>query len=137
MNKDILTVKKNSPAVKAKRLVELQAIYNKIKPEIDALKADLLQTLQEQDVYTLKTGTYTLSRAKRVTPFVSEFHLLKKSLDLANIPYETQEVFIPQMNIVFRKAIDEGRDLPGLTGTVTEYVAIRVKEPKGKEEDER
>ena len=133
MTNDILVTKKNSPAEKAKQLMELQRVYNEIKPQILALKADLLQIMQDQDVLTLKTGTYTLSRAKRITPFVAEFDLLKKSLDSAEIPYETEEVFTAQMDVMFRKAIDEGRDLPGLESKVTEYVAVRVKSERKEE----
>jgi hypothetical protein len=127
---DILVQKKNSPAEKAKKLVELQVIIKNAKVEADALKADLLEIMQSQDVLTLKTGSYTLSRAHKVTPQVVDFKLLKQSLDKADIPYMVEEVFTDQMKIVFKQAIEEGRELDGLESLTTEYVSIRVKEPK-------
>ena len=127
---DILTQNPNSPAVKAKKLMELQTIYKELKPQIDELKADLLQIMQEQDVLTLKTGTYTLSRAKRITPQVIDFKTLKASLEQANIDVLTEEVFAPQMDIVFKQAIEEGKQFDGLESKTTEYVSVRIKEPK-------
>lgn len=138
MTNDILTQNPNSPAVKAKKLMELQTLYKEIKPQIDELKAELLQVMQEQDVLTLKTGTYTLSRAKRITPQVVDFKILKDSLEKAEIEVITEEVFAPQMDVVFKQAIEEGREFEGLESKVTEYVSVRIKEPitKGGENNE-
>ena len=127
---DLLTQNPNSPAVKAKKLMELQTLLKEIKPQIDELKADLLQIMQEQDVLTLKTGTYTLSRAKRITPQVIDFKTLKKSLEDANIDVITEETFAPQMDLVFKQAIEEGRQFDGLESKETEYVSVRVREVK-------
>lgn len=127
MSNDILVKNQNSPALKVKRLMELQELVNKAKPEIDRLKAELLQTMQEQDVLSLKTGSYTLSRAKRVTPQVVNYETLKKSLENEGIEVITQEIFAPQMDVVFRQAIEEGREFEGLEAKQTEYVAIRLK----------
>jgi hypothetical protein len=130
MTNDLLVKNNNSPMEKMGRLMELQAIVKKLKPEIDELKADLLKVTQDLDVYTLKTGKYTLSRAKRVTPQVVDFNLLKGSLDLADIPYETHEVFTPQMSVLFKQMVDENKELPGLEGLITEYISVRIKEEK-------
>ena len=134
MTNDILVTKKNSPAEKAKRLMELQVSYKDIKTEMDILKADLLQVMQDQDVLTLKTGSYTLSRAHRVTPQVIDFELLQGALSANNIPFETKRVFDERMNPVFKTLIEEGREMPGLDSLITEYVSIRVKEKEVKPE---
>ena len=139
MNKDILVLKANSPMEKAKKLVELQAKVKEYKEIIDELKVDLLKTTQELGVLTLKTECYTISRARKVTPKVEDFDELKKSLDKANIPYETKEVFHERMNLVFKMAVDEGRNLKGLEALETEYIMVRVRDPKkeGGEKDGR
>ena len=130
---DLLT-QNSSPALKAKKLMELQTLYKEIKPQIEQLKAELLQIMQEQDVLTLKTGTYTLSRAKRITPQVIDFKTLKKSLEEADILVMTEETFSPQMTVVFKNLANENRQLDGLEFLSTEYVSVRVKEPERKEE---
>lgn len=127
-NKDLLVTKKNSPMEKAKRLIELQNIMKEIKPEIDALKADLLDVTQKLGVLTLKTDKYTISRAKRVTPQIVNFEELKKSLEAANIPYDTKEVFADHMATTFKKMIEDGNLVAGLEGKETEYISVRIKE---------
>jgi len=140
MSDNILTIleKKtpDSPIAKANRLLELQTIYKKIKPEIDELKADLLRTTQELDVYTLKTGDYTISRAKRVTPRVTNFEALKEDLESREIEVYTEEVFAPQMDVVFKQAINQGTKLNGLDALETEYISIRLREKEGGEKNE-
>jgi len=126
MNKNLLSQTPKSPMVKMARLMELQAIVKKLKPEIDELKADLLKVTQDLDVYTLKTGNYTLSRAKRITPQVVDFKLLKETLDKEDIPYETEEVFTAQTNVMFKQAIADKRELAGLEALETEYISIRL-----------
>lgn len=121
-----IQTRKTLPVDKAKRLMELQTIMKEIKPEIDQLKADLLGVMQGQDVFTLKTGSYTLSRSKRVTPQVVDFNTLKKSLEDAEIEVITETVFAPQMDIVFKQAIEEGKEFKGLEGKTTEYISIRL-----------
>ncbi len=136
MNKNLLSDTPKSPMQKAEKLIELQAILKEIKPQIDELKADLLKVTQQLDVYTLKTGSYTISRAKRVTPHIVDFETLKSSLEKENIPFDTvvEESFAPFMIETFKKAIEEGRKLDGLEGVETEYISVRVKEGGEKHE---
>lgn len=115
---------------KAQQLIELEAMQREIRERRDELKEDLLAYMQKNKTLGLKTEDYTLTRAKRITPQVEDFETLKKSLEAQDIPYEIQEVFADQMKLVFKQAINEGRDLPGLAGLETEYVMIRIKEDK-------
>lgn len=126
MNKNLLSQTPKSPMAKAARLIELQNIMKSIKPEIDAIKADLLKVTQELDVYTLKTGSYTISRAKKVTPEVVNFETLKKSLDEKNIPYQTVKAFSVNMRHVFQKLIEDKVEIEGLDGLETEYIMVRI-----------
>lgn len=131
MKKDLLSTKgAKSPMQKAQRLMELLSIQKEIKPEIDKLKGELLVVTQELGVLTLKTDKYTISRAKRITPDVTDFDALKKALKKAKVPFGTKEVFSEYMGPVFKTFIEEGRKFPGLDGKETEYISVRVKEEK-------
>lgn len=129
---DLLKVEANTPMEKAEQLIHLEAIERGIREKITRYKADLLKVTQDLDVLQLKTGKYTISRCKRITPRVADFEALKASLDKAQIPYGTKEVFADYMGPVFKQAIETGRELDGLEGTETEYVMVRL--PKKKEE---
>lgn len=127
MKNDVLINKKDSPMQKVQKLIELQAIYKDIKPQIDELKAELLQITQELDVLTLKTGDYTITRAKKITPQVINYSLLKQTLIDQNIPFQIKETFADHMKETFKEAIKEGKELAGLEGLETEYITIRIK----------
>ena len=130
MDRNLLSNTPKSPMQKVEKLMEYQAIVKDLKPKIDELKADLLKVTQDLDVYTLKTGRYTISRVKKITPRVIDFKTLKNSLDKAEIPYITEEVFAEQMKVVFKQAIEEKRELEGLEGLITEFISIRIREEK-------
>ena len=102
---DLLVKNANSPMEKAQKIVELTKIIKDAKAIVDEYKIDLLKVTQEMDVLTLKTGSYTISRAKRITPRVTDFKTLKESLDKENIPYEVEEAFTPQMDLVFKNLV--------------------------------
>lgn len=121
-----IQTRKTLPVDKAKRLMEVQALLKDLKAEADELKADLLRTTQALDVYTLKTGEYTISRVKKITPHVDDFKTLKKALEEAEIEVLTELTFAPQMDLVFKQAVEEGREFDGLSGKVTEYISIRL-----------
>ena len=123
---DLLKIEAISPIEKAGQIVQLEAISRGINEKIKQYKADLLKLTQEQDVYMLKTGKYTISRAKRVTPRVIDFETLKESLEKARVPYETKEVFADEMSLVFREAVKQGKKFDGLEAQETEYISIRI-----------
>ena len=57
------------PVEKVDRLLELQKIVSDAKPEIEKLKQELLTVTQDLDVYTLRTGDFTITRANRVNSY--------------------------------------------------------------------
>jgi hypothetical protein len=124
--KDPLVIKNNSPMEKAAKLMELEQQKKILTDMITEIKSDLLEVMQGQDVISLKTGQYTITRAKRITPQIVDFESLKRSLDLHDIPYETKEVFDERMMPVFKTLVEEGREVPGLEGLQTEYVMVRL-----------
>ena len=121
-----------TPIEQAAALLELEAIAKDIKIRIAEYKTELLKVTQDLDVYSLKTGKYTITRAHRVTPRVVDFKALKAALEKAKIPFGTKEVFDDYMGPVFKRAIEEKRELDGLEALETEYIMIRL--PKEKKE---
>ena len=114
------------PVQKAEALVRMKAQAKELKEKIDQYTDELLKLTQEQDVLTLKTGSYTISRAKRITPQVTSFKDLRNSLEENNIPYDVKLVFDDHMTETFKKIIESGKTLDGLEAKETEYLSIRV-----------
>lgn len=108
------------------KLIKLEAEEKKIKKQIQIYREQLLTLTQELDVLQLKTGHYTIYRAKRITPKVLSVKTLKDSLDKEQIPYETEEAFTPQMSVMFRELAKQKKELDGLDYIETEYVGIRT-----------
>lgn len=115
------------PIKKIQRLAEIETQWQAIKKERDQLREELLVLTQKLDVYTLKTGKYTLFRAKRVTPHVTDFNVLEASLKAQGIPYEVETVFSPRTFLAFQKAIKQKIELDGLEAQETEYIVIKTK----------
>ena len=115
------------PIKKIQRLAEIETQWQAIKKERDQLREELLVLTQKLDVYTLKTGKYTLFRAKRVTPHVTDFNVLEASLKAQDIPYEVETVFSPRTFLAFQKAIKQKIELDGLEAQETEYIVIKTK----------
>lgn len=104
---------------------DLRAELKRIEDELRPYREQLLQATQQNDVYQLKTGSYTISRVQRISPVVENFEELEKTLQENNIPYETEVVF-KNMDMTFKEAIKQKLDWKGLNARVTEYVAVRV-----------
>lgn len=127
MTQKNLITNTNKPMIrKVAQLAEDEKQLRALKERVDATKAELLAIMQKDDVLTLKTGQYTLSRATRVTPQVTNYEKLKESLDEANIPYETQETFADHMKETFKQCVKMGKELDGLEVKETSYVSVRL-----------
>lgn len=122
---DLLKLEGLTQSQKAERCLKLAELKKQVDTAYNALRDELLKSTQELDVYTLKTGSYTLTRATRITPQVTDYTKLKETLEKEKIPYTTKEVFGDEMTEVFKLAIKEGRVLDGLESKVTEYITIK------------
>ncbi len=127
---DLLTLEPKSPMEKAAQLVQLETLKRQITERIDQYRADLLAITKELDVFSLKTGSYTISRVVKKLPRVEDFELLKASLEAADIPYNTKEVFADFMTVIFSRVVKEGRHLDGLGILESEYIMVRIATPK-------
>ncbi len=115
-----------TPAKKAENLLKLREAKRQIEERIELLNSELLEAMRATDSLSIKTSSFTISRAKRVTPFVENYKALKQDLDEKRIPYTTKEVFGDEMAGVFRQAVKEGRQLDGLSSRETEYITIKT-----------
>ncbi len=126
MNNNLLSFEPNSPSQKAQALVQLETIKKQVNERIAQYKEELLYIMQQQKALTLKTEDYIVTRAKRVTPQVIDFNTLKDSLEKNEIPVVTEEVFAPQMDVVFKNLIEMGKPIDGLEAKTTEYIMVKV-----------
>ena len=120
-----------SPMQQASELVDLEIKLKDLEAKIKGIKENLLGVMKETDTLSLKTGSYTIYRTKRVNTKVLSVDRLKEELDKRDIPYYTQEVFAPSMNKVFRELAKSNQDIydngmPGLAVSETEFVGILV-----------
>jgi uncharacterized coiled-coil DUF342 family protein len=104
---------------------DLRDQLKEVNDEMVKYRDELLRTTQELDVYTLKTGDYTISRVVRITPVVEDFNALRATLEAESIPFETEEVF-KNMDSLFKEAIKQDRELSGLGKRETQYISVRV-----------
>ena len=98
-----VAVQPKLPINKINQFAEIELQYKTLKEKREQLRTELLEAMQGFDLYTMKTGKYTLYRGKRLTPRVVDFNALKAGLEAENIPYETEVVFSSRMNLVFRQ----------------------------------
>lgn len=127
-----LTKKTNDPAVptdKAKKLLKLVELHNKVKADIAELRDELLAETKRLDVLTLKTGDYIIMRQSRTTVRVEDKKSLEQDLVERDIPVVTA-IDMDYMRPIVSKLIAEGETPDGVSINKTEYITI--KKNKGK-----
>lgn len=122
---DLLQISGLTQSEKAERMLKLADLKKQVETAYNAIRDELLSETQRLGVLSLKTESYTITRAKRITPKVEDYDTLKATLEKENIPYTTKEVFGDAMTEVFKQAIKDGRKLEGLSALETEYITIR------------
>lgn len=122
----IVTKQELIPADKAKEIIKLTQLQKEVKSRLDSLKAELLAYTQENDVLTLKTGAYTISRAKRDTITVMDHESAYKFLQDKNIPADMVRVLSDATENVVKTLVKSGTNVAGVAHQQTEYISIRV-----------
>jgi len=125
-NIEFLNKEANSPMQKAEALIELETIKKQIEEKIVAYREQLLEATKELDVLSLKTGTYTISRVKKLYPKVIDFEQVKTSLEKENIPYDVVETFADHMKETFKQIAEDGKQIDGLEISESEYIMVRI-----------
>lgn len=116
-----------SPMEAARSLVDIELQLKNLEQQKKFLKGLLMNVMKAHDTFSLRTGSYTLSRVKKPFVKVLSVERLKQYLDKKDIPYYTQEVFAPSMDEVFKTlAKQEENPVPGLDYHETEYVMVKV-----------
>jgi hypothetical protein len=132
---DLATLKTLSVDAKIKTFIQLKdkrAKVAKLKADLDAmydqLRADLLSSMNENDVLTLKTKEYTISKTtRRVVSITNQTELLEyfhsRGLELpVKLDYWGA---LPQINAHLKE-----NPVPGVEEKSAEYVAVKLNQPK-------
>lgn len=113
-----------TPIEAAREVVKLEALKRQIEGKLATLRATLLETTRKTGVLTLKTEDYTITRATRETIKVENDKEAADYLESQGIPVETKVVLdMDYMKIPIK---NYKGDIPGITKTQTEYIAIRI-----------
>lgn len=122
----IVKTQKLVPAEIAEKVIKLTELKKQITEQLDELKAQLLEFTQANDVYTLKTGSYTISRGKRQTITILDHKAAFDSLsELFNEPTMI-EVLSPSDQKMVSDLVKKGKQIKGTTHQTTEYISIKV-----------
>lgn len=117
----------------AQNIVKLEALKKEVAGRLEEMRSRLLVQLQEQDVMQIKTGSYTISKARRITTKVTDqikaIEFLKPRLGEANVM--TKLVLdMDYMKPVLDGIIEEGGTIDGVEQLVTEYPIVRLAKEK-------
>jgi len=123
MNKDITKqVETFSPIEMAGEVVALQKQEKELKERLKNFRMRLLNLTKTLDVITLKTGDYTISRAKRKYVKVNSKKLLEKELKAREVPL----VYCLDMDYMKPAVKQLADELDSVDVGATEYISIRV-----------
>lgn len=110
----------------AQDILKLEEMKRQVTEKLDALKRELLVTMQAKDVLTLKTETYTISRATRKTIKVEDEKALAEDLTSRDIEVSWVEKLSDQTINTAKVLAKSGTCPSGVQITDTPYVSIRV-----------
>lgn len=123
---EIITQQTKTPAEMAARLVKLKEAKKMIDDELKEINEKLLEEMQRFDVLTLKTGQFTVSRAKRVTPKVMILEDVQGYFTDKGLPFTTKAVPDDVTMNTIKEMVKAGEMPDGVEAQETEYVSVRV-----------
>ena len=126
MTEIVKTESKIVPADMAVKIIKLEQLKKNIEDQLDDLKAQLLEFTQANDVYTLKTGTYTISRCKRQTVAIYDASSVKEWGLMNGYDLHTTFALTPESKKVVEGLVKKGQEVPNTSMKETEYIAVRV-----------
>lgn len=122
----IVKTQKLVPAEIAEKVIKLTELKKQITEQLDGLKTELLEFTQENDVYTLKTGSYTISRGKRQTITILDHEAAFQSLTDNFCEPKMVQVLSPADQKLVSDLVKKGKQVKGTTHQTTEYISIKV-----------
>jgi hypothetical protein len=126
MTEIIKTDKKLVPAQIAEKIIKLEQLKKDVASQLDALKSELLEFTRSNDVYTLKTGTYTISRCKRQTVNVYDPSSVKEWGLLNGYDLHTTYTLTPESEKVVKDLVKKGIVVPNTSLQESEYLTVRI-----------
>ncbi len=121
-----------APAQMASQLVKLKELAKTVKERIATLDALLLEEMKRLDVLTIKTASYTLTRATRSTLRIDNEDEVVQALTQKGLEVTWDKKFSEQttntIKLLVRTEIVEGAHLDE-----TPYISIRLPSKKDKE----
>lgn len=119
------------PAQAVDKILKLETLKKQIDSELKELRERLLLVMECNDVESIKTGAYTISRAERATIKVDDDLLAAESLRAMDIEVKTKTVLDDCMMPTVKELSKSGKLIEGVSTNITPYVSIRVKKEKG------
>jgi len=111
----------------AGEIIKLEKLKREIDERLRGARSALLKRMQEHDIYSLKTGSYTLSRKEYNRVKILDDHALGRDLEERGVPVETKVVLdMDVMKVPIRTLLDSGEEIDGAALTKTEYVSVRL-----------
>jgi hypothetical protein len=111
----------------AAQMVKLETLKKDVEARLRVIKQELLTTMQDLDVLTLKTGSYTLTRRMWKKAMVNDDEAAIKALEAMGVPTETKVVLdMGLMKIPVDNLLNEGKEIDGIELRETPYVSVRL-----------
>lgn len=123
---DLITQQVLSPSEMAVKLVKLTKLKKEVDAQIAVFREQLLEETKRNDVLTLKTGSYTISRCKRVTPTLESLEDLRGWFEHKGLEFATKEVPEDWVMATVRDSVKKGNVPEGISAQETEYVVVKV-----------
>jgi len=113
-----------TPSQEIEEIIHLEQVKKGIEKKLEIYRKNLLEVMRRDDVLTLKTGKFTITRATRTTIKITDDKLVKEQLENMGHQVMTKEVIdMKYMKPVITDNVDQ---LDGVSKSETEYTSIKL-----------
>jgi hypothetical protein len=133
MNEEILTndpSKALKPSERVIKIIKLKALKKKLEIAIKEHEQAILQVMESSDVRKLETGDWILTRFPVTRTKVVNHALAITALKAMSVPVETQEVLHECMASVYKKMIEEGKEIDGIESSTSYQLRTTARKEK-------
>jgi hypothetical protein len=114
-----------TPALATEKLMKLETLKKQVSKEIEELKGQLLQVMDANNVKSLKTDKYTISRSERQTVKVLDDSKAAQALRERDVEVRMVEVLSDETKNMLKTMVKVA-DIAGVEVTNTPYVSVRI-----------
>lgn len=123
-SKEVIEAKGLTPTQQIKEIIHLEATKRGLDERLKELRSSLMDEMVNNDVLTLKTGSYVIVRAKRTTIRINDDAKVKEELEARGHQVITKEIVDRKyMDPIIKDNIDT---LEGASKSETEYISIKL-----------